>query len=171
MQPLRRYILLIAVFVLGATASLSVQNWRDNLTFKGFSRVTHLSTSGANIYVKIDNSSIWRYVIKSGEVDILINGNRMVTFSLRDKVVIPRRKCSEILIPVRFKAQSSFALSRLLWRIISLNGDDIELSYRLRAGIGCLQKSFKEDDISMSKIFDIFAEAKSLLEELWNMIR
>ena len=95
----------------------------------------------------------------------------MVTFSLRDKVVIPRRKCSEILIPVRFKAQSSFALSRLLWRIISLNGDDIELSYRLRAGIGCLQKSFKEDDISMSKIFDIFAEAKSLLEELWNMIR
>lgn len=171
MHALRRYILLIAIFVLGATASLSAQNWRKDLTFKGFSRVTHLSTSGANIYVKIDNSSIWKYVVKRGEIDILVDGNRTVTLSLRDKVVIPRRKCSEVLIPVRFKAQGPFALSRLLWRIIRLDSDNIKASYRLRAGIGCLQMNFKKENISMSKFFDIFAITKGVLEELWEMIR
>ena len=57
---------------------------------EGITRVTHLSTSGANIYVELNNTTKRRLVIKSGEVEIMVDGNPRLTISLREKIIIPK---------------------------------------------------------------------------------
>ena len=86
----------------------------ERVEVEAISRVTHLSTSGANLWVVVRNDSGARLVIKSGELDILVDGEVRATIALRDKVVIRRRSHDEVLLPLRFRSRNTLALASLL---------------------------------------------------------
>lgn len=86
----------------------------ERVEVEEISRVTHLSTSGANLWVVVRNDSGARLVIKSGELDILVDGEVRATIALRDKVVIRRRSHDEVLLPLRFRSRNTLALATLL---------------------------------------------------------
>lgn len=170
MRTLCRGILLLVVAMVSMTSRAEAQPWVEKLHFEGFAKVSHLSTSGMNLWVTLDNESAWRYEIKSCEVDIYVEGSHLATISLRDKVVIPRRATSEILLPLRFETRSSFALGRLLWRIIEGAGDDVVISYRMRAGTRLFKRNFAEEGIAVSTILGRDPSAMDAVEVLWQMV-
>ena len=86
----------------------------ERVEVEAISRITHLSTSGANLWVVVRNDSGARLVIKSGELDILVDGEVRATIALRDKVVIRRRSHDEVLLPLRFRSRNTLALASLL---------------------------------------------------------
>ena len=86
----------------------------ERVEVEAISRVTHLSTSGANLWVEVRNDSGARLVIKSGELDILVDGEVRATIALRDKVVIRSRSYDEVLLPLRFRSRNTLALASLL---------------------------------------------------------
>ena len=90
----------------------------ERVEVEAISRVTHLSTSGANLWVVVRNDSGARLVIKSGELDILVDGEVRATIALRDKVVIRRRSHDEVLLPLRFRSRNTLALASLLRSIV-----------------------------------------------------
>lgn len=90
----------------------------ERVEVEAISRVTHLSTSGANLWVVVRNDSGARLVIKSGELDILVDGEVRATIALRDKVVIRRRSHDEVLLPLRFRSRNTLALASLLRSVV-----------------------------------------------------
>lgn len=171
MRALCRYMLMMVVAIVATCTRVEAQPWVEKLHFEGIAKVSHLSTSGMNLWVTLDNESAYRYEIKSCEVDIYIEDSHMATISLRDKVVIPRRSISDVLLPLRFETRSSFALGRLLLRIIEGRGDDITVSYRMRAGVRLIKRNFKGEDIPLSNILDRKPSMMEAVEGLWQMIK
>lgn len=125
----------------------------------GVTDITHLSTSGMNLYIEVDNSSLHRLVVKEGEVEILSQGEVIATVSLRDRVVIKGRRTSTVLVPLRFRARSSFVLGSLLKRLAS--EEDLRLSYRIRGGTGLFKRTLAAEDVSAGELL-----SAELLEQL-----
>ena len=120
---------------------------------------THLSTSGMNLYVEVDNRTLHRLVVKEGEIDILSKGEVIATVSLRDRVVIKGRRTSTVLVPLRVKARSSFVLGNLLKRLAS--EEDMRLNYRIRGGTGMYKRTLAAEDITVGELL-----SAELLEQL-----
>lgn len=140
------------------------------LTIEAVTRVTHLSSSGANLYVAVRNNSRHALVIKRGEVDIMVGGSLKSTISLREKVIIPKGYVGEVLLPLRFRSTSTLTLHSILRRITEGDSNDIAITYRLRGGTRLIRRSFRGEDIAISEIFDMFAIPKSAIlraEELF----
>lgn len=125
----------------------------------GVTDITHLSTSGMNLYVEVDNRTLHRLVVKEGEVDILSKGEVIATISLRDRVEVRGRCTSEVLVPLRFRARSSFVLGSLLKRLAS--EEDLRLSYRIRGGTGLFKRTLAAEDVSAGELL-----SAELLEQL-----
>ena len=166
-----RYIILVVIAMVGMVSHSKAQPWVEKLHVEGVAKVSHLSTSGMNLWVTINNESCYRYVIKSCEVDILVEGRHVATVMLRDEVVIPRKKRKDVFLPLRFKARSSFAFGRLVWRMIEDGGKDITISYRMRAGVRLFKRNIKEENIALSEILGKNPSTMEMLEGLWNMIK
>lgn len=132
----------------------------EGVRVEGVSDVTHLSTSGMNLYVDIENDTRHRLVVSDAEVDILSNGEVLATISLRDKVVVKRRHHGDVLIPLRFKARNTFVLTRLLKRMVE-QSNDMAISYRIRGGVGCIKRTMSGESVSLDRLFasGVIAEA------------
>lgn len=124
----------------------------ERLTFEGFKRVTHLSTSGMNLWVEATNHSCWRMVVTEAEVDIYVEGSKRLTISLRDRVVVPRKATSEVLVPLRFTSHSMFSIVGIIGRIAMGNRDDITINYRLRGGTPLFKRTFAAENVPVDEL-------------------
>lgn len=141
------------------------------VSFEGIARATHISSSGMNLYVKLDNTMGRRLVITRGEVDIMLGGSIKVTISLRDKVTIAKGYNDELLLPLRFKSVSTPTIVSVLRRIASNEQQNVTISYRVRGGTQLLRKTFKEENIAISEIFNNFAISELTISDLIEFLR
>lgn len=137
---------------------------KERVHLVGVRDVTHLSTSGMNLYVEVDNETLHRFVISEAEMDIVSKGDVVATISLRDKVVIKGRRSSTVLVPLRFKARSSFVLGRLLARIVG-KSEAMTLSYNIKGGIGPFRRTFEAEGITIDELLP-----DGLLRELMGVV-
>lgn len=141
------------------------------ISIEDVTRVTHLSSSGANLYVRLKNNSRRTIVLRRGEVDIMVDGSLKSSISLRDKVVIPKGYDGELLLPLRFRSSSSITLHILLRRIAEGDIQGITINYRLRAGTRLIKRSFSDEGIAISDFFDTFAIPKSAITRTEELLR
>ncbi len=127
--------------------------------------VTHLSTSGMNLYIEVDNDTCHRLVVSDAEVDIIDKGEVLATISLRDKVVVKGKRTSTILVPLRFKSRSSFAFVRILRRSLDRESS-ITLDYRIRGGIGMFRRTFVAEDVAVQELLSDSEFSTATLQEL-----
>ena len=153
MQRLRGVIAVVC-FVLLAIVPAQACGGRERVTFDGFKRVTHMTTSGMNLWVKATNSSCWRMVVAEAEVDIYIAGTKRLTISLRDKVVVPRRATSEVLVPLRVTSHSMFSIVGIIGRIATGNRDDITIDYSVRAGSPLFKRTVTQRGVPRDVLFE-----------------
>lgn len=146
------------------------QRLREAVTIEGISRVTHLSTSGMNLWVDIRNDSSSRLVVKRAEIDILVGGGLRATISLRDRVVVERRSSGEVLIPLRFRSKSSFVLGALLRAIVEGRTEDITIAYRLRGGTMLFRRTIERGEVSIRELIDEMGLARDILSELARLV-
>ena len=146
------------------------QRMREAVTIEGISRVTHLSTSGMNLWVDIRNESSSRLVVKRAEIDILVGGRLRATISLRDRVVVGRRSSGEVLIPLRLRSKSSVALGSLLRTIVEGRTEDITIAYRLRGGTMLFRRTIERDEVSIRELIDELSLTRDILSELDRLI-
>lgn len=132
--------------------------------------VTHLSTSGMNLYLEVANDTCHRLVISDAEVDVIAKGETLATISLRDKVVIKGKRTSTILIPLRFKSRSSFMVARLVGRALDPNSD-ITLDYRLRGGTALFKRKIEGGGIEVKELLRNSEFSASTLREVMDIIR
>lgn len=137
---------------------------KERVHLVGVRDVTHLSTSGMNLYVEVNNKTLHRFVISDAEIEIVSNGDVVATISLRDKVVIKGRRSSTVLVPLRFKARSSFALGRLLVRLLG-NSEALTLNYNIRGGVGPFRRTFEAEGIMINELLP-----DGLLRELMGVV-
>lgn len=167
---MRAYRAIVALFVMAMSCitAYAAQPLSSTLVEKvhivDVADVTHLSTSGMNLYLDVENNTCHRLTITSGEVDIMADGKTLATISLRDKVVI-KRNSTTVLVPLRFKSNSTFVMGRLIRRMLA-NDDNITLSYRVRGGVGPFRKNFSDDDVALSLFFDNFVMSETLLQNI-----
>jgi hypothetical protein len=117
-----------------------------------------------NLYVEVDNKTLHRFVISEAEMDIVSKGDVVATISLRDKVVIKGRRSSTVLVPLRFKARSSFVLGRLLARIVG-KSEAMTLNYNIKGGIGPFRRTFEAEGITIDELLP-----DGLLRELMGVV-
>ena len=151
-------IAMVAVAVLLLAVPAEARGTKERIAFEGFERVTHLSTSGMNLWVEVSNSSCWRMVVAEAEVDIYVEGAKRLTLSLRDRVVVPRKSRGEVLVPLRITSHSLFSIVGIVGRMAMGKRDDITISYTLRAGTPLFKRTFAEEAIPV----DVLLERLSL---------
>lgn len=151
--------------------SVAQSSFADKVRFERVTRVTHLSTSGANVWVEVSNLTHLRLVAKRAEVKIMDHGENAAVISLRDKVVIPRHGTYEVLVPLRFKARGVFSVLRLLRRVVAGDTEQLALSYDLRAGVSVYKRNFSGENIAISKFLDNFAISNEMLRELLDKLK
>ena len=120
---------------------------RGRVTFDGFRRVTHLSTSGMNLWVEATNSSCWRMVVTDAEIDIYVGEAKRLTISLRDRVVVPRKRTTEVLVPLRITSHSMFSIVGIITRIAMGSREDITISYSVRAGTPLFKRTIAAEGV------------------------
>ena len=145
------------------------QRISDGVQIVGVSDVTHLSTSGMNLYLDVDNATRHKVVISDAEVDIIANGEVFATVLLRDKVVVKRKQCSTVLVPLRFRARTTFVLGRLLVRMLQQDSE-LQVSYRIRGGVGCLRRSIKEEGVTVKSLFERGRVSELMIRDINEMI-
>lgn len=139
------------------------------IAFEGVSRVTHLSTSGVNLWVDVtlDRGAV---VVKSAEVVVRSEGRELVTISLRDKVVARGYRSSEVLIPLRFKARSSLVLNTLLRRIVEGDIEGITIDYDIKAGGRILKRRLKGKGVAIDDVLATLGITPEIIDELQQYI-
>lgn len=141
----------------------------QRIEFSGFERVTHLSTYGANLWVEVENRGCWRMVVKEAEVDILVDGTPRLTLALRDKVVVPRKSSSEVLVPLRFRSRSMLSFAGLVARIALGDREDITINYRIKAGTPLFKRRFEQEGVPLNQLMQLLSLHDGEIESL-NML-
>lgn len=137
----------------------------EGVSLVGVVDVTHLSTSGMNLYIEVDNDTCHRFVVSRAEIDVVEDGENVVTISLRDKVVVRGRRTSKVLIPLRFNARSSFALHRTLRRALEAE-NGITLNYRIRGGTSLFRRNTEAEGVAITELLANAPIAAAALEGL-----
>lgn len=148
MQRLRGVIVALC-FVLLAVVRAEACEIKERIVFEGFERVTHLSTSGMNLWVEVTNRSCWRMVVAEAQAEVLIDGKKRLTISLRDRVVVPRKSTSKVVIPLRITSHSMFSMLSLVGRIAKGQREDVTINYSVRAGIPIFKRTIKEESVPL----------------------
>ncbi|MBR4045292.1 MAG: hypothetical protein IKK05_00110 [Alistipes sp.] len=166
MRGARLYILLIGLMLLCSSRCMA-----QRVEFKGFERITHLSTSGANLWVEVENRGCWRMVVKEAEVDILVGDKPRLTLSLRDRVVVPRKSRSEVLVPLRFTSRSMLSFVGLVARMAFGDRDDITVNYRIKAGTPIFKRRFEEQGIPLNRLLELMDMSEGEIDVLNEMVK
>ena len=159
-----RYAILLIMLLISAPRSVA-----QRIEFRGFERVTHLSTSGANLWVEVENRGCWRMVVKEAEVDILVDGTPRLTLALRDKVVVPRKSSSEVFVPLRFRSRSMLSFAGLVARIALGDREDITINYRIKAGTPLFKRRFEQEGVPLNQLMQLLSLHDGEIESL-NML-
>ena len=168
----------------------------ERVEVEEISRVTHLSTSGANLWVVVRNDSGARLVIKSGDLDILVDGEVRATIALRDKVVIRRRSHDEVLLPLRFRSRNTLALATLLRSLLrnaweetgdisdgvgtnrigaplnnaGRSGNGITISLRVRGGTALFKRTVVLEGMSLGEALSTLGISRDMLAEVERLL-
>lgn len=163
-----RYIVML--FVLLFSVNRAHADILDNFHVERFVAVTHLSSSGVNIWVDVRND--WRHtlVIKKGKVDIMMHGKKVASIELRAKIVVPKRSTTRILLPLRFDSQNTLSFPMILRNLVDKGGLGTTIDYRVRAGLKAIKLTFSEKNVAVSEILNNFALSNDSLKELVELI-
>lgn len=170
MQRLRGVIVVVC-FVLLAVVRVEACEAKERIVFEGFERVTHLSTSGMNLWVELRNRSCWRMVVTEAQAEIFIDGKKRLTISLRDRVVVPRKATSKVVIPLRITSHSMFSMLSLVGRIAKGQREDVTINYSVRAGIPLFKRTFVVEGVPLDVLLKQMALPDSeigILKQLMN---
>ena len=168
MSRLYKYVVTFIFLVLsvgGAKADIL-----DKFHFERFITVTHLSTTGMNLWVEVSSEWAHTLIVKRAKIDVMMQGKYVATIELRDKVTIPRRSTNKILLPLRFTTSNSLTLQRVVRHLVENRGLGTTIDYRIRAGVRVLKKNFSEKNVAVSQILDNFALSNESLRELLKLI-
>lgn len=165
-----RYIVAVVVALLLFCVDAEARRREPKVAIEGVERVTHLSTSGANLWVEVRNDRCARLVLKRGEVEIKVDGTTRVVITLRDKVVVQPRSSEAVLIPLRFKSRSTFALGSLVRRAINRDMGDVTLSYEVRGGTMLFRRTLKEEDVALRDIIQRLGITERVITELEQLL-
>ena len=117
------------------------------------SRVTHLSTSGVNLWLKVRNDRPSRVVLKRAVVEMAVDGVTQVEMSLRDKVVVRGRRTEEVLVPLRFESRRTLSFARVLRKaLVDGKGEGLTISFKLRGGTLFFRRTITEDNITLRDV-------------------
>lgn len=173
MKHILRAIVVVVMLVAGSFTAEACkplsQRIAENVKFVRVVDISHLSTSGMNLYIEVDNDTRHKLIITEGEVDVVAKDDVVATISLRDKVVLNRNQTSVILLPLRFKSQGSFALARLLKTIFDPKSD-VTIDYRVRAGIPAIKRTIKEEGIPATDLLKSSAFTDMALHQIERII-
>lgn len=168
MFKVRLWLLMLCLVV--STPRLSAQSIADKIHFVDFVEATHISTSGMNLWVEVQNDSGHRIIIPEGEVEVLFGTTSVMTISLRERVVIPRRGTHKVLLPLRFNSRSSMLPIRILRSVAQGEQTNLNVNYRVRAGVWFAKRNFVGEGLSMDDMYALFAVEESHLKTLLKLL-
>jgi hypothetical protein len=160
---LRRISLIVVALFLFVTG---VEAKGRDVVVEGVSRVTHISSSGMNLWLDVRNERCSRLVLKRGEVEIKVDGRTRVVVSLRDKVVVRGRSSEEVLLPLRFKSRTTFALGSILRKVITKDMEDITISYEVRGGTMLFRRTLRGEDVVLRDVVESLGISERVLIQL-----
>ena len=164
---LRRISLIVVALFLFVTG---VEAKGRDVVVEGVSRVTHISSSGMNLWLDVRNERCSRLVLKRGEVEIKVDGRTRVVVSLRDKVVVRGRSFEEVLLPLRFKSRTTFALGSILRKVITKDMEDITISYEVRGGTMLFRRTLRGEDVVLRDVVESLGISEMVLTQLEHYI-
>jgi hypothetical protein len=164
---LRRISLIVVALFLFVTG---VEAKGRDVVVEGVSRVTHISSSGMNLWLDVRNERCSRLMLKRGEVEIKVDGRTRVVVSLRDKVVVRGRSSEEVLIPLRFKSRTTFALGSILRKVITKDMEDITISYEVRGGTMLFRRTLRGEDVVLRDVVESLGISERVLTQLESYI-
>lgn len=160
---LRRISLIVVALFLFVTG---VEAKGRDVVVESVSRVTHISSSGMNLWLDVRNERCSRLVLKRGEVEIKVDGRTRVVVSLRDKVVVRGRSSEEVLLPLRFKSRTTFALGSILRKVITKDMEDITISYEVRGGTMLFRRTLRGEDVVLRDVVESLGISERVLTQL-----
>lgn len=164
---LRRISLIVVALFLFVTG---VEAKGRDVVVEGVSRVTHISSSGMNLWLDVRNERCSRLVLKRGEVEVKVDGRTRVVVSLRDKVVVRGRSSEEVLLPLRFKSRTTFALGSILRKVITKDMEDITISYEVRGGTMLFRRTLRGEDVVLRDVVESLGISERVLTQLESYI-
>lgn len=168
LRGLLHSVLCIAALLLSLTSANAAPCHRTErkVECEGVARVSHLSSSGVNLWLMVSNSTPHRLVISRGELEIAIDGEHVATITLRDKVRIARKSHSEVLLPLRFRSHCAVPVWHILRQVVGDSERNITITYEVRGGTGCIRRTFSGENVDVCEFFDTFAINRELISTL-----
>ena len=167
-----RYIIAIAVAMLLFALTAEGKVYREKVAINSLTRVSHIASTGMNIWVEVTNKSCCRLVIKSATIEVKVDSLERLEITLRDKVVIPRRSNKEICLPIRLKGRSNplFIFTRLLEEVAMGDRANITIDYDIRAGNSLIKRRFSDEDVALETLLESLDPIKGQIESITNLV-
>ncbi|MDE6862045.1 MAG: hypothetical protein K2J31_04795, partial [Alistipes sp.] len=112
----------------------------------------------------------YNIVVKSCTAVVCRDGVEIMSVDLRDKVVVPKQSVSEVLLPLRFRADNTMSILALLSRILDGRIEDLTVTLTARLRVSIVSKTFSKQSIVMSEILDTFGVTIDDVKQLIDLL-
>lgn len=145
-----------------------IDELREGVRLGGVERVTQHGTAGADLDVRVTNTTPRRVTVKAAEIEIFSGGHLLGGIVLHDKVHIPGRSDGVVSLRWKLRFADRMNLYRLKRKILRGETSDIRINYRVKGRCGLLGANISAQGVGLSEFLNIFGidteELKKYLE-------
>ena len=146
-------ILFLGVIIVGLGLSgCSNQQRRAKFQIVSINKVTGSISDGWRLNLTIANNTGSNVRITSGSAFLRQNGRKVARLSLAGEVMLPRRQCSSIDIPLRITLSNPIAAISTLNQIRKGNFSGISVDYNLAISSLVANRTFEQENVSLEQL-------------------
>lgn len=155
MRGVLRYLLIAIVAVV--TISLTTGCTRKQTPKQKFQVVSVDGVRGSigkgwQISLTVANNTASNLHITAGEADVYYKGRKMANIALDDNVLLPRRRCSQVVVPLRLKLSNPLGALAVLSNIRSGRFADITVDYSITLSAFASHRTLSQSGVALEDI-------------------
>lgn len=154
MKRVSKYIVLLLVVVIAGLglSSCSKQQRREKFQIVSVNKVRGSISEGWRLNLTIANNTGSNVRITSGSAFVRQNGRKVARLSLNGEVILPRRRCSVVDIPLRVTLSNPIAALSTLNQVRKGNFSGISVDYNLTVSALTAHRIFEQNNVALEDL-------------------
>jgi hypothetical protein len=162
---MKRFLKLFIVVVLAAT-SLALEGCSierdlknrdtEKVQFVSFDKVRGGFKEGFRISITVTNNTIHNIRLTDATANLMNNGKKIGVVTLKEEVVLPRRRTSQVEVPVRLTIGNARTALSLIGGIKSGNIPNLTVDLSITAKTALLKRTLEKRDIPLNELSALF---------------
>jgi hypothetical protein len=145
-------LLIVATLELSGCSKQAERRQRQKFQVVSLDGVTGSISDGWRISLTVANNTASNLHITAGSAFIHQGGRKIARVVLDGEVLLPRRRCSQVVVPLRLTLSNPIAALSLLNRVRKGDFSNITVDYSISVAAFTSHRTFEQDGVSLEEL-------------------